>query len=295
MTTPIGGVSAMPQARQSGSSVLSLVLASLGVALGWFVLTVILGAGTAHAADDRRGDPSTPVGSGPAAPTNLVTSLVSPGSEAVAPKVTVVVDLVDPVAETATALIEPVAPVVTPVIEPIAAPIAPVVGSVLEPAVGSVLEPVEPLVEAAIAPLAPLVQTVTRPATPILEPVVDTLVTTVEPGFDSVGISVAQAGLTSEAAQFALASSTSTQWPRPFTSTDSSDPPLTAAPESPSTEPPVGAPVAGATASASGGGAPPAVGADTLSAASVHQVPGIPSRDNALPPVPTFDPGSTPD
>lgn len=137
-----------------------LAALSSGAAILWFLLSVVMGATSAHAADDAPG-PRHALGE----------SLGSVVSQATAP----VADLAAPPLEPVAQIVAPVADTLAPVIDtvaPVAAHVAPIVTEVTEPVLG----PLDDVVESVTAPLEPVVAPiaeVVHPVTDVTAPIVD--------------------------------------------------------------------------------------------------------------------------
>lgn len=142
------------------SRLMMLAALSSGAAILWFLLSVVMGATSANAADDARG-PRDALGE----------SLGSVVSQATAP----VADLAAPPLEPVAQIVAPVADTLAPVIDtvaPVAAHVAPIVTEVTEPVLG----PLDDVVESVTAPLEPVVAPaaeVVHPVTDVAAPIVD--------------------------------------------------------------------------------------------------------------------------
>lgn len=142
------------------SRLMTLAALSSGAAILWFLLSVVMGATSANAADDARG-PRDALGE----------SLGSVVSQATAP----VADLAAPPLEPVAQIVAPVADTLAPVIDtvaPVAAHVAPIVTEVTEPVLG----PLDDVVESVTAPLEPVVAPaaeVVHPVTDVAAPIVD--------------------------------------------------------------------------------------------------------------------------
>jgi hypothetical protein len=257
----------MGQEAERGFSVPHVVLGSLGLAVVWIALGLILGTGTAHAADDPGADPLA----------QIAPALDLPSDGAV--------EVVAPVVE----------PIIEPVVEPIVERVAPI------PPIATAADSVVVLVEAAAEPLAPVVDAVIELTAPVVAPAVDALAPATEALIEPGGALVVPAETTIETSSPVMPAAP-LRWsaePSQHTMT------LAGSFESSRGETPEripsnrqaapALPTSGASATGSAGAAPLALVTDVCSEASAVRLSDLSAGSDELPPTPSFDPGSTPD
>lgn len=152
------------------SRLMMLAALSSGAAILWFLLSVVMGATSANAADDARG-PRDALGESLG---SVVSQATAPVADLAAPPLEPVAQIVAPVADTLAPVIDTVAPAADTV-APVAAHVAPVVADVTEP-LEPVLGPLDDVVESVTAPLEPVVAPVAEvvhPVTDVAAPIVD--------------------------------------------------------------------------------------------------------------------------
>ncbi len=180
-------------ATLGSSRLLALTLAGIGAAFAWFLLSLVIGAPSAHASDEDRNPLGSLVSQVTAPVAELTTPILQPVADVVAPVVQPVADVVQPVADT----LAPVVDAVTPVTDAVLEPLAPVVAPVTD-AVGDVVAPLAPVV-------APVIDAV-RPVTDAVAPVVDPVIAPLQPAVTPVTTTPAAPSVTTSGHGAAAAS-----------------------------------------------------------------------------------------
>ncbi|MBN9176910.1 MAG: hypothetical protein J0I43_06035 [Microbacterium sp.] len=137
------------------SRLVRLLAIAAGVMFAWLLLTLTLGAGAAHAADDD--DPGV-LGNALDSIAGTLSSVTTPVLTPVANAAAPVLDTIAPVTDAVAPVVEAVAPAVTPVLGPVVDSLAPVLQPVLEP-VATVVAPLAPVlapVGTIVAPVLPI-------------------------------------------------------------------------------------------------------------------------------------------
>lgn len=159
----------------SPSRLLMLAALASGAAFLWFLLSVVMGASSAQAADDRPG-PLDALGGSIG---SLVSEVTTPVADLTGPALDPIAQVIEPVAQTVAPVVETLTPVVAQVTEPLEPVLAP-----LDDTVESVTAPLEPV----IAPIAEVIRPVTDAAAPVIDAVAPVLPTVpgIVPGGSSI-------------------------------------------------------------------------------------------------------------
>ena len=184
------------------SRISRMLLAGIGVAFAWVLLSILLNLSVpqAHAADGLLGDTVETVAPVTEPVTEVAAPVTEPVAEAAAPVTQPVAEaaapVTEPVAQTAAPVTQPVAETAAPVAEPVAqaaAPVAQTAAPVVEPVaktvapVGEAAAPVAQPVAKTVAPVAKTVAPATQPVSKTVAPVTST----VAPVTQTVGQTVA--------------------------------------------------------------------------------------------------------